>query len=290
MSDILKNKKKPRKKNKKKSQLPFIMIFIVGLLVLLYPQVSRLYYRVESNFQVEDFEKAKKALTDDEVNKRIELARAYNSSLNSNVPDDPYDKKKQSEGVKEYARMLEVKEKIGHIEVPKIDVDIPIYAGTTEDILQKGAGHLEGTSLPVGGKNTHTVITAHSGLPTAKLFSDLNKIKIGDEFYIHNISYTMAYKVDQIITVLPSDFDDLLVVKGRDYATLLTCTPIMINTHRLLVRGHRIPYVPNKNDEQKKKNDLIFYTKCFAVLLVILMLILWIWRKFRKQKKQNSVR
>ena len=139
--------------------------------------------------------------------------------------------------------MLEVREMIGHIEIPKIGQDLPVYAGTSEEVLQKGVGHLEGTSLPVGGNSTHSVLTAHSGLPEATLFTELRKLEIGDKFYIHNIKEILAYQVDQIKVVEPTDFNDLLIDPGHDYVTLLTCTPLMINTHRLLVRGHRVEYV-----------------------------------------------
>ena len=236
-SETTKNTNKKTRKRRKK-QWPFLVVFILGLLVMSYPLVSRFYYRIESTQQVEYFDDEKKKLTEAEVRKRIELAHAFNKSLNNVISTDPYVKKRMEAGRLEYARMLEINELIGHVEIPKIDTDIPIYAGTVEDVLQKGAGHLEGTSLPVGGSSTHTVITAHSGLPTAKLFTDLSKLRVGDKFFIHNLSRVLAYEVDQIKTVEPSNFSDLLITPHKDYATLLTCTPIMINTHRLLVRGH----------------------------------------------------
>jgi len=210
-----------------KHNFVFILIFLLGFGVMMYPVISRLYYRVDSTNQVKEFDKAVKGLSKEELDKRLALAKGYNDSLNNVVSKDPYDKKNQEEGRKAYARMLEVKEKIGHVEIPKINQDLPMYAGTSEDVLQIGIGHLEGTSLPIGGNNTHAVLTAHSGLPTAKLFTDLKMMKIGDKFYVHNIFGTLAYQVDQIKIVEPSNFNDLLIVKGHDYCTLLTCTPIM---------------------------------------------------------------
>lgn len=256
-NNIEKNNKIVKKKRKKKSQWPFVLIFVLGLMVLSYPLVSRFYYRIESSQQVVDFDAERKKLDAQEVKKRMDLARAYNKSLNNEISSDPYVKKELEAGKKEYARMLEINEQIGHIEIPKIDVNVPIYAGTVESVLQKGAGHLEGTSLPIGGWSTHTVITAHSGLPTAKLFTDLRKVRIGDKFFVHNLGGTIAYQVDRILTVEPSNFSDLLIVPNKDYATLLTCTPIMINTHRLLVRGHRVPYNPNEYKDLNKKNKQI---------------------------------
>lgn len=286
-SETTKNTNKKARKRRKK-QWPFLVVFILGLLVMSYPLVSRFYYRIESTQQVEYFDDEKKKLTEAEVRKRIELANAFNKSLNNVISTDPYVKKRMEAGRQEYARMLEINELIGHVEIPKIDTDIPIYAGTVEDVLQKGAGHLEGTSLPVGGSSTHTVITAHSGLPTAKLFTDLSKLRVGDKFFIHNLSRVLAYEVDQIKTVEPSNFSDLLIVPHKDYATLLTCTPIMINTHRLLVRGHRVPYNPHEFDSLNKKNKKIFWLKALGFVLLLLLIMRWLYRKIRKKLKKGK--
>ena len=281
----------PKKKTKaNKRQRIFRLIFLIGLLVLLYPMISDLYYRVDSNEEIADFDTEKENLDQEDIDRRIGLARAYNDSLVNVVTQDPYDKKKQEEGRAEYARMLEIHEKIGHVEIPKINQDIPIYAGTSEEVLQKGVGHLEGTSLPVGGNNTHTVLTAHSGLPEKRLFTDLNQLKEGDKFYIHNIKEVMAYQVDQIKVIEPSNFDDLLVVSGHDYATLLTCTPIMINTHRLLVRGHRVPYVPAVDEPliKDEKTNYIYKILFFIALILIIILIITLIKQIRKNKNTEK--
>lgn len=262
---------------RKKRTWPFKLIFILGFLVLIYPQVSRIYYRVESTQEVSNFDKEKKNLSDEEVKRRMDLAEAFNDSLVNQVTEDPYAKDRQAKGRAEYARMLELHEQIGHIQIPSIDVNIPIRAGTSEEVLQTSAGHLEGTSLPIGGNSTHTVITAHSGLPTAKLFSDLKKVKIGDRFYIHNLKETIAYEVDQIFTVVPEDFSNLLIVPGHDYATLLTCTPIMVNSHRLLVRGHRVPYSESIDDNfilSSQREFMYKYIFIGVIFFIVLMLIL----------------
>ena len=270
-----------------KHNFVFILIFLLGFGVMMYPVISRLYYRVDSTNQVKEFDKAVKGLSKEELDKRLALAKGYNDSLNNVVSKDPYDKKNQEEGRKAYARMLEVKEKIGHVEIPKINQDLPMYAGTSEDVLQIGIGHLEGTSLPIGGNNTHAVLTAHSGLPTAKLFTDLKMMKIGDKFYVHNIFGTLAYQVDQIKIVEPSNFEDLLIVKGHDYCTLLTCTPIMINSHRLLVRGHRVPYVPAVDEALIADNKASYiYRYLFYVSLVIIAILLYLIYRQRKAKKK----
>ena len=289
--DQISIKRKAKTKKKKKSNLPFILIFLLGFSVLMYPIITRWYYRVESKNVIATFDSEKEKLSKEEVKRRMELAKAYNSSLHNEVTEDPYSDEKKQEGRAEYARMIEIHEYIGHVQIPAIDVDIPIYAGTSEDVLQKGAGHLEGTSLPIGGLDTHTVITAHSGLPTATLFTHLSKLQIGDKFYIHNFAETLAYQVDQIKVIEPSEFDDLLVVKGKDYATLLTCTPYMINTHRLLVRGHRVEYVKDLIDKELlegKKNIWYMYLFYIVLFLLVVLIIstLYYIRKRRKISKK----
>lgn len=271
---------------KKKSNWFFKLIFVLGFLILMYPQVSRLYYRVQSTQEVAAFEEGKAALSDEEIKKRMALARDFNDSLVNQNMEDPYSKARHDRGRAEYARMLEVHEQIGHIQIPTIDLDIPIRAGTSEEVLQTSAGHLEGTSLPIGGNSTHTVITAHSGLPTAKLFTDIKDLKKGDRFYIHNIAETLAYEVDQIKVIEPSNFEDLLIVPGHDYATLLTCTPIGINTHRLLVRGHRVPYDKAVDDQfvADNRKDLLYKYAFIAVVLLILLLAYGSWKYQKKLK------
>lgn len=284
---MAKKKAKGKKVNKKKSRWLFRLIFLLGFLVMVYPLISRLYYRIESNEKVETFSTGAKKLDTKEIDRRMNLARAFNESLTGKIASDPYTRKKQEEGRKEYARMLEVEEMIGTVDIPKINQKLPIYAGTSEDILQKGVGHLEGTSLPIGGNSTHTVLTAHSGLPEATLFTHLNELEIGDKFYIENIEGIIAYQVDQIKVIEPSNFDDLLISPGHDYATLLTCTPIMINTHRLIVRGHRVPYVPAVDEEsiRENRNNWIFRMLFFASLGLILLLIILILKLRRDNKK-----
>lgn len=289
---MTKEELKKKKRRKKIVTNIFIgLIFLLGLLIMLYPQFSRIYYRIEANEQIADFDSEKKKLDDKEIDERIKLAHAFNDSLNNKVESDPYSEEMKKKGRAAYAKMLEIHERIGHVQIPTIDTDIPIYAGTSEEILQIGAGHLEGTSLPVGGNSTHTVITAHSGLPEAKLFSDLLKVKIGDKFYIHNIKEILAYQVDQIDVIEPSDFSKLLIVPGHDYATLLTCTPLMINTHRLLVRGHRVPYVAEVEERIIAENKTSFmyrYLFYISLVLILILLIIVIYLRNKKKKAERE--
>lgn len=272
-----------------KKNLPFILLFLLGMLIFAYPLISQKYYEIESGNEVVEFKKQTETINQEEVAKRMDLARAYNATLDPSRLADPFTDKEKA-GRAEYARMLEVHEMMGHVEIPRIGQDLPIYAGTADSVLDKGCGHLEGTSLPVGGESTHTVITAHRGLPNAKLFRNLDQLVEGDVFYIHNLGETLAYQVDQIKVVDPSDFDPVLVVDGKDYATLLTCTPYMINSHRLLVRGHRIPYQKAIDDgvanTKRLKPDFL---QLFLVMLpVIVLLLVFIIRERRRRKKLRT--
>lgn len=262
------------------------LVFLLGLLVLAYPLISRFYYRIEANYQVADFHEGLDQIDEEEIQRRMDLARAYNANLNNQIEGDPYSEEMLDKARKEYARMLEVNEKIGVVEIPKIDTKLPIYAGTDEEILQKGAGHMEGTSLPIGGNSSHSVITAHSGLPEARLFSDLHRLEIGDKFYIHNIEGVLAYQVDDIKIIEPHEFDHLLIFPGHDYLTLLTCTPIMINSHRLLVRGHQVPYVPAVEERiiaENMTSNLFRYLFIISVFIIIVLIIIIL--RLRKRKK-----
>ena len=269
-----------------KDKLKFGLIFLIGLLIFSYPMISQKYYEVKSQDEIVEFVKQSKEIDEKEMNKRMELARIYNQTLDPSKISDPYNEKTK-EARAYYAHMLEVNEMIGHVEIPKINQDLPIYAGTSEEVLQKGAGHLEGTSLPVGGASTHTVITAHRGLPEAVMFRYLDQLVEGDIFYIHNIQGTLAYRVDRIMVVEPSNFEPILVEAGKDYATLLTCTPYMINSHRLLVRGYRIPYQTAIDDGIANTPR---FRPDFMQLLLILMPILAFLIVVSTREKRRSIR
>lgn len=280
-------KQYPKKVKEKKKVNKIInnfvnFIILVGVLVMIYPFISQLYYSRLSSDTIKDFDKHVKKIETYEIKQRMELAKAYNDSLSNIVVDDPYLKKKLEEGKAAYAKMLEVHEKIGHVSIPKINEELPIYAGTSETVLQKGVGHMEGTSLPIGGKGSHTVLTAHSGIPKNRLFTDLKKVKVGDHFYITNIKQTLAYEVDQIKVVEPTKFEDLQIESDRDYATLLTCTPYMINSHRLLVRGHRIPYNPNKKIDEENKSGMNGLLKIGLISIIFILIVFLILFKRKK--------
>lgn len=289
------NGQKKKKKKKKESILPFILLFLIGAGILAYPKLSNLYYTVETNQKIIEFKKEKSKLATEEINEKIKLAKAYNEHLSGVVSKDPYAVENQQKGVAAYAKMLEIKEMIGSVEIPKLNLNIPIYAGTSKEVLEKGVGHLEGTSLPIGGNSTNSVLTAHSGLPSAELFTNLTKMVIGDKIYVTNIKEKMAYEVDDISVILPTDFSKLTVFPGHDYITLLTCTPVPVNDHRLLVRAHRIEYSPETeeaiiSDSQftNKYKNLVIVAIAFILLLVILLIILRIKYLLAKKKLKKA--
>jgi len=216
--------------------LPIILIFVfffIGITVLCYPFISNYINTLHSSQVIEQLEQALENADDKELNYQRKLAELYNESLRNTGENVscPYN----------YEDILSFPGGImGYLDIPSINIHLPIYHGTGEDALAKGVGHLPDTAFPIGGKGNHSVLTGHTGLPSAKLFTDLTKLGMGDLFTVHILGKTLTYQVDQITIVLPSAVDELLPVAGADYCTLVTCTPYGVNSHRLLVRGRRI--------------------------------------------------
>ena len=184
---------------------------------------------------------------------------------------------------------------MGYVEIPVIDVQIPIYHYTTDESLEKGAGHLFGSSLPVGGESTHAILSAHRGLPSAKLFTDLNLVEKGDVFYLHILGKTLAYEVDQIQTVLPEQTDSLAITEGKDYVTLVTCTPYAVNTHRLLVRGHRTTVEAAKEAQKSEKKvsgatnpSLPMILLCVVIGIVIAAVLVTVINSVQNKKRRRK--
>ena len=219
------------------STIILILIFLVGLSVMLYPSVSDAVNRKHQSRAVASYAEEVEQLSDADYQTYFNAADAYNRQLNT-TPNAFY----KPDLVSGYAQTLDISGTgiMGYITIPKISVELPIYHGTDEGVLQVAAGHLEGSSLPVGGAGTHAVISAHRGLPSAKLFTNLDELEVGDRFTITVLNRVLTYEVDQISIVLPTEVDQLLPTEGMDYVTLMTCTPYGINTHRLLVRGKRV--------------------------------------------------
>lgn len=224
-----------------------VILLISGVGVLAYPWVSHYVNAVSQTYVIEDYREHVSEMGPQEIQKEKLKAAQYDQTVVSSEVEDPFATEQVTQAGS-YANILNVGETMGYLKIPKIDVELPIYHGTNEVAMQEGVGHMEGTSMPVGGSGTHCVLASHSGLPEAKLFTDLEKLEIGDHFLIYVLDETLTYEVDQINIVLPSDTSKIQVVPNEDYVTLLTCTPIGANTHRLLVRGRRIPNEVPKND------------------------------------------
>lgn len=241
---------------KKAGNLVICIIFLAGLSLLLYPFVANQWNNYRQKQLISGYEQAvseKEAAEGIDYDAERKKAEDYNEALLPCVLPDSFALAESSGVDPVYMNTLNIAgdEMMGSVEIPKINIKIPIYHTTEEEVLNKGAGHLEGSSLPVGGANTHAVISAHRGLPSASLFTDLDQLKEGDHFLIHVLNETLCYEVDKISVVKPEDTSALAVEDGQDLVTLLTCTPYGVNTERLLVRGHRVPYVEEKVKEEK---------------------------------------
>lgn len=214
-----------------------VLVFAIGLSLLLYPTVSNVWNSFHSSRVVSNYDRMVSALPEEDYTQIMEAAREYNRRLLHN-PSRFLMGEEEDVG---YQNLLALGENqvMGYIDIPKLGVRLPIYHGTGEAVLQAGVGHIVGSSLPVGGESTHTALSGHSGLPSARLLTDLDQLQMGDLFYLHVFGNVLAYQVDQILVVEPDDMAPLEILEGQDFATLVTCTPYGINTHRLLVRGVR---------------------------------------------------
>lgn len=230
---------------KRLTNLAFGLVFLAGLCLLLYPLASDLWNGWRHDRLVGSYDADVAEVSQEDNSAWFDAANAYNKTLEGKGVPDAFALVTSSESAA-YQAQLAFREDgmMGYLEIPRMGQTLPIYHGTSEATLARGVGHLEGSALPVGGASTHCVLSAHRGLPSASLFTDLDKLQLGDHFYIHVLDRTLAYEVDQILTVEPDDTSSLDVEEGADLVTLVTCTPYGVNTHRLLVRGHRVDYVP----------------------------------------------
>lgn len=226
-----------------------ILIFLAGIGVLAYPLVSSVINNMEVREGADTYRREVEAIDKSDINAQFEEAEKYNESLHRVILTDPFDAKSYGLIGENYTNTFTMYGDgvIGYIDIPKINVYLPIYHGTDLNVLSRGAGHLEHSSLPIGGKSSHSIISAHSAYPGETFFDYLPDLQLGDAFYIHVLDRTLKYQVDNITTVLPEDTSGLQIVDGEDYVTLVTCTPYSVNTHRLLVRGTRVPYDPKED-------------------------------------------
>ena len=229
----------------------FALLFLVGFGVLAYPTISNQWNTYRQSRLISKYKEVTEKTGKEDFTREWEKARAYNDSITVNQPvsADVFSAGGQEDEDSEYWNVLNLSGDgmMGYISIPKINVELAIYHGTADDVLQTGVGHIEGTKLPIGGEGNHTVLAAHRGLPSAKLFTDLDQLVEGDAFYIHIFDEVLAYQVDQILPMVDKDDTEALtgvlaIEEGKDYVTLFTCTPYGVNTHRLLVRGVRTEY------------------------------------------------
>ena len=266
-------------------------MFIVGLSVLLYPSISSYINSKHASRVINEYNERLTNSSDEELDEIFAKAEDYNNRLR-NEPSAFF----APSLISGYDETLDITGSgiMGYIDIDKINVELPIYHGTAKEVLQVGAGHIAGTSLPIGGESTHSVLSGHRGLPSAKLFTDLDEMEIGDVFTITILNRCFTYEVDQIKTVLPEEYDDLRIADGRDYCTLLTCTPYGINSHRLLVRGVRVENADTKKTGVFVKNEafridpLIVAPIAAIPLLIVTFTLMLINDKRRTGKKKKS--
>lgn len=274
-----------RKKSNIISTILLTIMLLVGLSVMLYPTVSDWWNSKVQSRAVASYQEAVAEMDDGETERLIQQAHDYNEKL-SRI----YSPLTSSDEVEGYEDILNISGTgiMGYISIPFIKVELPIYHGTSEEVLNIAAGHLKGTSLPVGGSNTHAVISAHRGLPSAKLFTDLDQLVEGDTFTINVLGEVYTYEIETILTVEPDDIDKLAIIPNGDYVTLMTCTPYGINTHRLLLRSHRIDttyHYDVKVVADATQVDPMLAVPAIALPFLILLICFWVV----SSKKKPSV-
>ena len=270
------------KKKVKWSTFILLTIFFVGLSVMLYPSISRFINSKTQSQAIVDYDKMLQSLPKEDYTKLFDEADSYNKQLQQ--LDDPLAQKDMLEN---YNAILDVSKTgmIGYITIEKIGVELPLYHGTHDDVLSFACGHLEGTAFPIGGVGCHSVVSAHRGLPSAVLFTNLNRLELGDTFYFTILDRTVTYQVDQIKVINPNDISDLKIDPSQDYCTLLTCTPYGINTHRLLVRGVRTDTVKESKlyvTSDAVQIDSLIVTPVIAIPIIFTLMIIVLLKPVKK--------
>ena len=264
-----------------------VLILLVGLSLLLYPSVSDYWNSFHQSKAITEYAERVANLDEDQYAEIWDAAADYNASL-QDLTNSYHLSDAQEET---YKQLLNVSGDgvMGYIEIPSIQCSLPIYHGTAESVLQTAVGHLEWTSLPVGGESTHCVLSGHRGLPSAKLFTNLDKLEVGDVFLLRVLDEVLTYEVDQILIVEPQETAELQIVEGQDYCTLMTCTPYGINTHRLLVRGHRIDNIPEAKVVHVTADAVQIEPMIVAPIVAIpMLLVLFVALMIPKHKKRKA--
>lgn len=268
-------------RNKVKSAVP-ILVVLLGILLLLYPMVSNMLAEANATRVINDYKEAYVRLSDEDRSRMLAAARDWNKRLAQSeevavapgvAPEMVGAKESSQKDLREeYWELLDSTGDavMGYVTISKLGVQLPIYHGTSEEVIQAGVGHLEKTSLPVGGASTHAALSSHRGLPSARLFTDLDQMQEGDRFCVNVLGENLAYEVDKISVVLPDELEELEIQAGADLCTLITCTPYGVNSHRLLVRGHRVPYVEEENQMQQDQGEFLLIA-CGVLALVMVI-------------------
>ena len=273
-----------------------ILIILFGFALLSYPFISNYMFEKSAGSTIKSYEKQAKTYDQKQKEQAFRKAEEYNKDLIKSVVQltDPFKVKKSNGETLIYNNILNIDHSgvMGYLEIPCISVNLPIYHGTDAEILERGVGHLAASSLPIGGKSTHSILTGHTGLSSAKLFTDLTEMKKEDLFFIQVLDRTLAYKVDQISVVRPEDTRKLQIVKGKDYVTLVTCTPYGVNDHRLLVRGVRTKYVKKQRSSIRPRNQdsqwMRTYKKAIAIGLMIVTALILLGKVFQKLHRKKT--
>ena len=288
------------KNNSEKLLLIISIIFIIlGVGIFLYPSISN--YLAEKNHIdiIRNYDNLIVKINEEKINEEKEKARIYNENLSGDPVHDPFVIGSGYALPENYKEVLNVSDDgvMGYVEIPKISVYLPIYHGTSDEVLEKGVGHIQNTSVPIGGNSTHSILTGHTGLPNAELFTRLDELGIGDIFYIHVLGDVLTYKVFETKVILPDKIDELRILNGKDYVTLVTCTPYGVNSHRLLVKAERVEYeeysvTKSTTDEEgtdtKKESPSKHYyltgTQIGIVLLILIFtIIIIVWLSIRRK-------
>lgn len=273
---------------KKNKTIIMVLFFFMGLLILLYPSLSDFYNQKVQSQVIVDYEKLLEKYSDEDYSEQFAKANKYNQKLSK--LSDPY---LMYNSLKNYNDIININGNgmMGYISIDKIKVELPIYHGTSEDVLSVAVGHLEGSSLPVGGKGTHSVLSAHRGLPSTKLFTDLDKLEIGDTFTITILDQLLTYEIDQIEIVKPDNIDNLAIDPNEDYLTLMTCTPFGVNTHRLLVRGKRTENAkkPTFVTTEAFRISTLTVTPIVAIPIILIILLIIIFQPIKNYNKNKLI-
>ncbi len=289
---------------RKISGILFGLMFLVGFAILIYPTVSNQWNIYRQNQLISSYEELIGKMAEEDFTKEWEKANAFNDTIiHNNIFGDVFGENGDDIKNTEYWKILNVGNDgvMGYLSIPKINVKLSIYHGTADDVLQTGIGHLNGTKLPIGGESTHSVLAAHRGLPSARLFTDIDQLERGDMFYIHVLDETLAYQVDQILDMVDKDDNETLqkalqIEEGQDHVTLFTCTPYGVNSHRLLVRGTRVPYNGEEEIESTAAESMlksiqnyymIYLILGLSVTLLVILLMRFLIKPGKKKHKKE---